>query len=377
MLPSGVSHIKSSSIFYTSRHVTKSIYAVAKPEGIGATVRRSFPALGFRAHDPFLALDDFAVNSKGGFPDHPHRGFETVTYLFKGRMQHQDFSGHKGTIGPGDLQWMTAGRGVVHCEMPLAAAEAEQGVSQQPQVDESKDGLDEGVMTHGLQLWVNLSKRDKTCAPAYQDLKDSVIPRVNPTEGVEIKVIAGISHGIESKVYTRTPTTYLDIRMDKNKTVDQVIPRDYAGFVYMVSGTAYFGDKKKDDETNSIRSTNDKDDSANKTGNSNIKINNRVHEPFQGTEHHSLILSLSSSMDEDQENEDTIHIETKEDGPAHFILFAGQPTGEQMVRSDLFVMNSKQEVQQALEDYREGKNGFENAKTWKSTIAPRGYRLKF
>lgn len=359
MLASRISHFRSCRPTF-GRHVTQSLYATAKPEGVGATVRRSFPVLGFRLHDPFLALDDFAVGPQGGFPDHPHRGFETVTYLFKGRMQHEDFSGHKGTIGPGDLQWMTAGRGIVHCEMPLAP---DQSVKQP--VDEAEYGQDEAVMAHGLQLWVNLSKKDKMCAPAYQDLRDQAIPRVRPTAGVEIKVIAGASHEVESKIYTRTPTMYLDFRMDRNTSVDQAIPKEYAGFVYMVSGKAYFGDKKKTKDG----SGEEKGVSKSKT-NSNIKANHRIQEPFEGTEHHSLILSQGG------EGSETLHIETKGE-PAHFVLFAGLPTGEPSIRSDLFVMNSKEEIQQALEDYRGGKNGFENAKTWHSNIVPKGYRLKF
>ncbi|KAG0085423.1 hypothetical protein BGZ92_009017 [Podila epicladia] len=335
MLASRISQFRSSRPTF-GRHITQSLYATAKPEGVGATVRRSFPVLGFRLHDPFLALDDFA-----------------------GRMQHEDFSGHKGTIGPGDLQWMTAGRGIVHCEMPLAP---DQSVKQP--VDEAEYGQDEAVMTHGLQLWVNLSKKDKMCAPAYQDLKDQAIPRVRPTAGVEIKVIAGASHEMESKIYTRTPTMYLDFRMDKNTSVDQAIPKEYAGFVYMVSGKAYFGDKKTKGESGEEKET-----STSKM-NSNIKTNHKIHEPFEGTEHHSLILSQGGDGSE------TLHIETQGE-PAHFVLFAGLPTGEPSIRSDLFVMNSKEEVQQALEDYRSGKNGFENAKRWHSNIAPKGYRLKF
>ncbi|KAG0025031.1 hypothetical protein BGZ81_007467 [Podila clonocystis] len=262
-------------------------------------------------------------------------------------MQHEDFSGHKGTIGPGDLQWMTAGRGIVHCEMPHAPDQ-----SVKPPVDESEYGQDEAVMTHGLQLWVNLSRKDKMCAPAYQDLKDQAIPRVRPSAGVEIKVIAGASHEVEN------------FRMDRDTSVDQAIPKEYAGLVYMVSGKAYFGDKTK---TNG-GSGEEREVSTSKT-NSNIKTNHRTHEPFEGTEHHSLILSQGG------EDSETLHIETKGE-PAHFVLFAGLPTGEPSIRSDLFVMNSKEEVQQALEDYHDGKNGFESAKKWHSNIAPKGYRLK-
>ncbi|KAF9324470.1 hypothetical protein BG006_000502 [Podila minutissima] len=313
MLASRISHFRSCRPTF-GRHVTQSLYATAKPEGVGATIRRSFPVLGFRLHDPFLALDDFAVGPQGGFPDHPHRGFETSV--------------------------------------------------KQP-VDEAEYGQDEAVITHGLQLWANLSKKDKMCVPAYQDLRDQAIPRVRPTAGVEIKVIAGASHEVESKIYARTPTMYLDFRMDRNTSVDQAIPKEYVGFVYMVSGKAYFGDKKKTKDG----SGEEKDVSTSKT-NSNIKTNHRIQEPFEGTEHHSLILSQGG------EGSETLHIETK-GVPAHFVLFAGLPTGEPSIRSDLFVMNSKEEVQQALEDYRGGKNGFENAKTWRSNIAPKGYRLKF
>ncbi|ORZ08817.1 RmlC-like cupin domain-containing protein [Lobosporangium transversale] len=289
----------------SARYITKSIYAAERPEGMGAIVRRSLGTREMRHHDPFLLLDEFYLNpEKSGFPDHPHRGFETVTYMLRGQMQHEDFSGHKGTIGPGDLQWMTAGRGIIEKE------------------EEEED------MIHGLQLWVNLSHADKLCEPAYQGLRDSQIPRARPSEGVEVKIIAGEAHGVQSRVYTRTPTMYLDYQMKKNKSVDVNIPRDYNGFIYMLSGRAYFGDRG------------------------------------------------SAANIIDSSNNSTLHIQIKDES-THFVVLAGRPLKEPVVQDRLFVLNSKEEVKQTLEDYREFKNGFENAKQWRSTIGPRAYRLKF
>ncbi|KAI8597471.1 RmlC-like cupin domain-containing protein, partial [Dissophora ornata] len=174
-----------------SRSIVKSVLSREQSEGVGARVRRSIGRPELRNHDPFLMLDEFNVDKNGGFPDHPHRGFETVTYMLEGQFQHEDFAGHKGTIGPGDLQWMTAGRGIVHSEMPVKSQ----------------------TRAHGLQLWINLPKEHKMCEPQYQELLDKEIPRATPEEGVTVKVIAGESHGVTSKVYTRTPTMYLDFKM--------------------------------------------------------------------------------------------------------------------------------------------------------------------
>ncbi|KAG0027853.1 hypothetical protein BGZ82_008733 [Podila clonocystis] len=149
-------------------------------------------------------LDKFNVDKNGGFPDHPHRGFETVTYMLEGQFQHEDFAGHKGTIGPGDLQWMTAGRGIVHSEMPIKWQ----------------------TRTYGLQLWINLPKEHKMCEPQYQELLDGEIKRAVPQDGVVVKVIAGESHGVKSQ----------------NKSIEQSIPASYTGFIYMLKGKAYIGE---------------------------------------------------------------------------------------------------------------------------------------
>ncbi|KAF8946993.1 hypothetical protein BGZ47_010654 [Haplosporangium gracile] len=363
-----------------SRHILKSIYAAERDEGMGAIVRRSLGTIQQHHDDPFLLLDEFWVDSRGGFPDHPHRGFETVTYLLRGQMQHEDFAGHKGTIGPGDLQWMTAGRGVVHCEMPVSAVVATKGKSNsqtETQVSEAgtSTGKDSSSLRpsqdpeaiHGLQLWVNLSQKDKRCDPAYQDLRDDQIPRARPRDGVEVKVIAGDAYGIKSKVYTRTPTMYLDYRMKKHQTVEQAVPKDYSGFVYMLSGKAYFGGDKE-----GVNTTNNKEETEEKAvdlSRNHAVVNSTPDQPFKGQPHQALLLSRDDGTDH-------LRIETT-DQEAHFVIFLGKPLKEPIVMDRLFIMNTKKESQQALQDFRESKNGFERAEEWRSTIAPKGYRLKF
>ncbi|KAF9912211.1 hypothetical protein BX616_010390 [Lobosporangium transversale] len=371
----------------SARYITKSIYAAERPEGMGAIVRRSLGTREMRHHDPFLLLDEFYLNpEKSGFPDHPHRGFETVTYMLRGQMQHEDFSGHKGTIGPGDLQWMTAGRGIVHCEMPIKdqAKKGNQELEQKEFIETKKIEKEEEEedMIHGLQLWVNLSHADKLCEPAYQGLRDSQIPRARPSEGVEVKIIAGEAHGVQSRVYTRTPTMYLDYQMKKNKSVDVNIPRDYNGFIYMLSGRAYFGDRGSAANivTTSIQASSKA--SGNGESRSYIEENTDPSKPFEGRPHCALILSKSNNDDDDSNikidssNNSTLHIQIKDES-THFVVLAGRPLKEPVVQDRLFVLNSKEEVKQTLEDYREFKNGFENAKQWRSTIGPRAYRLKF
>ncbi|KAF9564325.1 hypothetical protein EC968_004598 [Mortierella alpina] len=309
-----------------------------------------------RHHDPFLLLDEFWVGPNGGFPDHPHRGFETVTYLFSGHIHHEDFGGNKGKIGPGDLQWMTAGRGIVHSEMPLKESEEKPC---------SETAAKDALTTHGLQLWVNLSHKDKSCDPQYQDRRDHQIPRAYPKEGVEVKVIAGEAHGAKSEVHTRTPAMYLDYKMKKHQAIEQRIPKEYAGLVYMLSGRAYFGDGSVSTEPTS-RQKETLDETRNRT-----KTNEDLSRPFEGHPHEALILSQGENADED-----VIRIQTT-DEDAHFVVLAGQPLREPIVQDRLFVMNSKEEVKQTLEDFRQFKNGFEKAKDWRSNIAPKGYRLKF
>ncbi|XP_020595256.1 pirin-like protein, partial [Phalaenopsis equestris] len=202
------------------RHVVKKVLAKQQQEGDGAKVRRSIGRPELRNFDPFLLLDEFSVSRPAGFPDHPHRGFETVTYMLEGAFTHQDFSGHKGTISAGDLQWMTAGRGIVHSEMPAG------------------DGVQKG-----LQLWINLSSKDKMVEPNYQELQSKDITRVNKN-GVDVRIIAGEAFGVSSPIYTRTPTMYLDFTMKPGAELRQLIPLEWNAFVYIIDGDGVFGDEE-------------------------------------------------------------------------------------------------------------------------------------
>nr|GMD72261.1 pirin-like protein [Ipomoea batatas] len=203
--------------FDNPRLVVKKVLAKQQSEGDGARVRRSIGRPELKNLDPFLMLDEFEVSLPAGFPDHPHRGFETVTYMLEGAFTHQDFAGHKGTIGTGDVQWMTAGRGIVHSEMPVG----------------------EGTQK-GLQLWINLASKDKMIEPNYQELLSADIPNAE-NDGVEVKIIAGEAMGVKSPVYTRTPTMYLDFTLNPSSQHHQSIPESWNAFVYIVEGEGVFG----------------------------------------------------------------------------------------------------------------------------------------
>ncbi|XP_041359380.1 pirin-like isoform X2 [Gigantopelta aegis] len=283
-----------------SRSVMKIVLSVEQTEGVGARVRRSVGRQELTNLDPFLLLDEFKVKSPAGFPDHPHRGFETVTYMMRGAMSHEDFCGHKGVIGAGDLQWMTAGRGIVHCEVPKGNEEC-----------------------YGLQLWVNLSAKNKMVTPTYQELLDKDIPKVTK-DGVTAKVIAGESYGIKSPIYTRTPTMYLDVKLEPGATLNQAVPSGWTAFVYVITGTAMFGPPDN---------------------------------PIEGKAHHTLVLSSE---------EENLQAKNQSSEMCQFVLVGGKPLNEPVIQKGPFVMNSEEEITAAFQDYKSGKNGFENAKTWSS-----------
>ncbi|CAI5529357.1 unnamed protein product [Closterium sp. Naga37s-1] len=280
------------------RKAVRKLLSREQAEGAGARVRRSIGRPELRQLDPFLMLDEFkAENAAAGFPDHPHRGFETVSYLIQGSFVHEDFNGHKGQLHAGDVQWMTAGRGVVHSEMP-----------------------GEGP-THGLQLWVNLAAKDKMVQSAYQELKDADIPKAS-LNGVHVAVIAGTALGVSSPVVTRTPTSYLSFHLDPGAHLAQPLPTAWNAFIYTLSGTASIGER--------------------------------------GTEptgaHHTVVLGAG----------DGVHVWNNGAEECRFVLIAGQPIGEAVVQYGPFVMNTEDEIQQALSDYCRGVNGFEKARTWRS-----------
>uniref|UniRef100_A0A2N9FC09 Pirin-like protein n=1 Tax=Fagus sylvatica TaxID=28930 RepID=A0A2N9FC09_FAGSY len=202
------------------RLVVRKFLARPQHEGVGAIVRRSIGRFELKYFDPFLILDEFSVTSPAGFPDHPHRGFETVTYMLQGSVTHEDFEGHKGTIEAGDLQWMTAGRGIVHSEMPAA-----QGTQK------------------GLQLWINLSSKHKMIEPRYQEMLSKDVAEAIK-DGIKVRVIAGEALGTKSPIYTRTPTMYLDFTLKPGAHLQQPIPISWNAFVYVLEGEGIFGNTK-------------------------------------------------------------------------------------------------------------------------------------
>ncbi len=194
------------------RTVAGVVNSIETLEGGGFLVRRPFPKASFSEFDPFLLLDEMgpmelAPGKAKGAPDHPHRGFETVTYLLSGDMEHKDSQGHAGRLRAGDVQWMTAGAGVVHSEMP------------------SREFTRDGGRMHGFQLWVNLPQRDKMMPPRYQEIPNSKIPKAASADGlVMVTVIAGEAMGEKAVIETRTPILYLHYRIEPSGVATQKVP---------------------------------------------------------------------------------------------------------------------------------------------------------
>ncbi|KAL8713134.1 MAG: hypothetical protein Q9220_002655 [cf. Caloplaca sp. 1 TL-2023] len=214
----------------TPRLIAQILPALSQSEGAGATVRRSIGTPRLRTLSPFLMLDHFTVSPGAGFPDHPHRGQETITYLLHGAVDHEDFAGNAGTIEAGDLQFMTAGRGIMHAEMPR----------------QNKDGS----ANEGMQLWVDLPEKLKSCEPRYRDLRDKEIPRIEVNGGkVGVKIISGESHGARSvQELAYTPVWIFDITMKPGGKVTQELPKGWNAFAYTLSGTSLFGSAGRDQQ---------------------------------------------------------------------------------------------------------------------------------
>lgn len=208
------------------RTVQQIVTAHRQEEGGGFIVRRPFPSAGLPLADPFLMLDeagpvDYAPGKALGAPDHPHRGFETVSYILEGELEHRDSAGNHGTLGPGDVQWMTAGRGVIHSELP------------------SKRLLDQGGRVHGFQIWVNLPARDKLTDPHYQDIPSARIPEATSADGLaSVRVIAGEALGASAVIDTRTPIALHDWTLRAGASTEVPLPSAYAAYVYVFGGTA-------------------------------------------------------------------------------------------------------------------------------------------
>ncbi|MEJ0005696.1 MAG: pirin family protein [Steroidobacteraceae bacterium] len=206
------------------RKVVRQVRGMPTADGAGVKLTRVIGQPALPELDPFLMLDEFGTDNPGdyiaGFPAHPHRGFETVTYMLDGRMRHQDNHGHEGVLVPGAVQWMTAGRGIVHSEMPEQQA---------------------GRM-RGFQLWLNLPAAAKMIEPAYQEFGPERIPMASPARGVHVKVIAGTVGAVSGPVVQpTTDPTYLDIELDADANFVQMLPQDHAAFVYVFEGELSVG----------------------------------------------------------------------------------------------------------------------------------------
>jgi len=205
----------------TDRHITRRIRGMDTSDGAGVKLKRIIGQPELDMLDPFLLLDEFRSDQAGdyiaGFPEHPHRGFETVTYMLAGNMLHKDNHGNSGDLTPGSVQWMTAGRGILHSEMP-----------------QQKNGL-----MWGFQLWVNLPAKDKMTAPRYQDIAPENIPVVHPAEGVEVRVLAGEIGGATGPVEgIATDPVYLDVSLQPGAALTLDLPKGHHGFAYVFDGEA-------------------------------------------------------------------------------------------------------------------------------------------
>ena len=275
-----------------SRTVERLVAGQATSDGAGVKLSRVLTQNLQHRLDPFLMLDAFGSDKAddyiAGFPDHPHRGFETVTYMIAGRMLHRDSAGHEGLLENGGVQWMTAGRGVIHSEIPQQ----------------------EGGVMECFQLWLNLPKRDKMNDPWYRDFKADELPKFVTEEGVAVTVIAGESHGVTGAV-TRDTTApiYLDLHLPGGSRFAQQLPTGHNAFVYVYRGEVSIAGKAV---------------------------------PVQRM---AILVNDAQA--------DGVVIEASVD--AKVLLIAGQPLKEPIVQYGPFVMNSQDEIYQALSDFRDGR----------------------
>jgi redox-sensitive bicupin YhaK (pirin superfamily) len=295
---------------YNSRSVSRIINSTKTTEGGGFIVSRPFPTNTLLDFDPFLLLDEMGPKNwkpgeTKGAPDHPHRGFETVTYMLEGRFEHKDSRGNSGKLGPGDVQWMTAGAGVVHSEMP------------------EKEFLRSGGNLHGFQLWVNLPQRDKMIKPRYQDVPSSKIPVARTEDGaVKVKIIAGEAFGARAIIQTMTPIFYLHFTLQPGAKVVQPVSKEYNSFAYIINGEALIGPAEKQKIAKAGQMIIFKDDGE------EVEISAPAD---------SITITNNSALD--------------------ILLIGGLPLNEPVARYGPYVMNTKEEILKAIEDYQNGNMG--------------------
>ncbi len=271
------------------RKITQIVPALEVTEGAGVSVFRSIGTPARRNLDPFLMLDQFSTYNPddyiAGFPDHPHRGFNTFTYMIDGHMHHGDSMGNSGDLGPGGAQWMKAASGVIHSEMPQQ----------------------ESGRMRGFQLWINLPAAQKMTAPEYQEIRPQAIPEINH-DGSVVRIIAGEFNGQQGPV--TDPSTgfhFLDVTLQAGNEFAHALPEKHTAFIYLFEGAAKAGDDMI-------------------------------------TEQQLAVLDQGGRLSV-----------TAEGAGARFLLVAGAAIGEPIVQYGPFVMNTRDEIEQALDDYRDGK----------------------
>lgn len=280
---------------HTPREIERLVNGMPTSDGAGVKLLRVLTQDLQRRLDPFLMLDYFHSDNPddylAGFPDHPHRGFETVTYMLAGRMRHRDSAGNEGLLGPGGVQWMTTGRGLVHSELP-----------------EQEDGL-----MQGFQLWVNLPGKNKLITPSYRDIPAAEIPVLTRADGVSVKVIAGTAEGVTGAVQRPdTEPLYLDIHLPAGSRFEQALPEDFNAFVYVYQGVAQVGTRQQ-----------------------------AVHEKQMG-------------VLENRPGSEGLQVAAGE-AEVRLLLIAGKPLRESIAQWGPFVMNTREEVIQAVEDFNAGR----------------------
>lgn len=284
----------------TIRPITRVVTAHRQMEGGGFVIRRPIPTAGLELADPFLLLDemgpiDYAPGEALGAPDHPHRGFETVSYLLEGELEHEDSAGHRGYLSAGDVQWMTAGRGLVHAEMP------------------SRRLREDGGRVHGFQIWVNLPARDKMIAPRYQEIKRDRLPEATTPDGrAHVRVVAGEALGVKAAIETRTPIAYHDWTLHPGADVTVPLPPDYAGYVYVFGGAAEISGQPV--------------------------IDGQL-----------AVLGVGEAVQ--------LAVAADATAPARLLLLGGVPLNEPVARYGPFVMNTQTQIMEAMRDYQRGAMG--------------------